>query len=68
MANLTNVFDYIIGTKSTGGTNIGGVPINVKVSLDPDLKSTVLKTTGIIGFSLFLGVVTGIYIADKKKR
>jgi hypothetical protein len=58
---IDNLIKYVIGAKSTSK----GVPVDVRLSLDTELQKTVLKTTAIIGTSIFLGVVTGFVISKK---
>lgn len=60
---LSNLIEYVIGSKTVSK----GVPVDVRLSLDKDLEKTVMKTTAIIGTSIFLGVLAGFTIAKKGK-
>lgn len=59
---ISNLINYVIGNKLPSK----GVPVDVRLSLDPELQKTVLKTTAIIGTSLFLGVLAGFAISKNK--
>ncbi len=60
-----NAFNYILGSKSDGTSN--GVPVDVNVSIDQDLKNTILASVGILSIGLGLGVGAGIVISKRKK-
>lgn len=60
-----NAFNYILGSKADGTSN--GVPVDVSVSIDQDLKNTILASVGILSLGLGLGVGAGIVISKRKK-
>ena len=61
---ISNLVKYVIGAKDTAKK---GVPIDVQLSLDKDMKDTIIKSSVIIGSLLMVGIGAGVYIANKNK-
>jgi 3-phosphoglycerate kinase len=55
-------YNYVVGGKDSG------MNFNVKLSLDPDFKKTILKGVGIFSFALASGIATGIVVAEARKN
>jgi len=51
-SKILKPFEYVVGSKDSGS----GVPLNVKLSLDPGFKKTVLTTAGIISTGIVVAV------------
>lgn len=56
-------YNYIVGEKSSGS-----LPFDVKLSLDPDFKKTIIKSVTILSIGIGLGTLAGIVISNSKKK
>jgi hypothetical protein len=66
MSVIGNILKNTTIPYTVGGKDASPIPLNVKLSIDPDFKKTVLIATGILGLGIGLGI--GIINAKKIKR
>lgn len=70
MANLIDTiskaipYNYVVGSKSESS----GLPVNVKLSVDPDFKKALIKMAAIFTIGIGTGVAVGIAVAKKRSR
>lgn len=63
--NKSVPYNYVVGQKSTGSSPI---PFDVKLSIDPDFKKTVIKVGSIFSVGIALGIAAGIYSSKKRSK
>jgi hypothetical protein len=62
---LQKLINYVVGAPK--GEN-KGIPVEVKLSLDPDFKRTLVKSVIIASTGIALGIGAGIVISDMNKK
>lgn len=57
-------------TVMVGGkpTKSSGVPVDVKLAIDPEFKKTLITVVGILSVGIGAGIATGIVISKARKR
>ena len=61
--NIIPAQEVIVGGKSSKSS---GVPIDVKLKLDPEFSKTLVKVSGILALGIGLGIASGIVISKKR--
>lgn len=61
---FSNLINYIVGGKSDGKA----LPVDVRLSLDPDFKKTIIKSVSIAAIGIGAGIAAGIAISEATKR
>jgi len=56
-------YNYVVGAKDTGK----GLPFDVKLSIDPDFKNTLIKGVSIFSGGVALGIIAGFAIKKARK-
>jgi hypothetical protein len=53
-------------TYTVGGKSSPGLPVDVRLKLDPQMEKTILKTAGIVAGGLAIGVAVGLIVTHRK--
>lgn len=66
--DLTNLINttvpYVVGSKTASS----GLPVNVKVSIDPDLKKSLFKIAAMFTVGVGIGVAVGVACSKPKTK